>query len=101
EPSVAVRGLHHRGVHADALEPHHAVHPIALDRPLALQLEPELDEGRRRSSEVVDHDAHVLHALDRHAPDGSETTAPATAPIGSWEHAPHWSVTELQVQRLA
>jgi hypothetical protein len=36
EPSVAVRGLHHRDVHPDALEPHHAVHPIALDRRLAL-----------------------------------------------------------------
>jgi hypothetical protein len=35
EPSVAVRGLHHRELRPDALEPHHAVHPTALDRPLA------------------------------------------------------------------
>jgi hypothetical protein len=67
EPSVAVRGLHHCGVHLDALEPDYTVHPTALDRPFALQRESELDEERRRGREVVDHDAHVLHALDRHA----------------------------------
>ncbi len=73
EPSMAVRGLQHCDIHADALEPHPTVHPTALDRPLALQLESELDEERRRGREVVDHDAHVLHALDRHALDGSDT----------------------------
>src|SRR6266568_9648198 len=67
EPSVAVQGLQHRDVHADALESHDAVHPITVDRPLAEQLESELDEERRRGREVVDHDAHVLHALDGHA----------------------------------
>ena len=82
EPTVAVRGLHHRVLHPDALEPDHAVHPTALDRPLALQLESELDEERRRGREVVDHDAHVLHALDRHALDGSGVTAPAAASLG-------------------
>ena len=40
-----------------------------------LQLESELDEERGRGREVVDHDAHVLHALDRHALDRSDTTA--------------------------
>src|SRR3712207_8163802 len=34
------------------------------------QLESELDEERRRGCDVVDHDAHVLHAVDRHALDG-------------------------------
>src|SRR5438128_3496044 len=48
EPSVAVRGLHHCVLHPDALETHDAVHPTALDRPLALQLESELDEERLR-----------------------------------------------------
>jgi hypothetical protein len=75
KPSVAVRGLHHRVLHPDALEPHHAVHPTALDRPLALQLESELDEERRRGREIVDHDAHMVHALDRHALEASDTTA--------------------------
>src|SRR5438309_1892129 len=62
-----------RGVHLDALEPDYAVHPTALDGPLALQLESELDEERRRGREVVDDDAHVLHAVDRQALDGSGT----------------------------
>src|SRR5919109_4269628 len=52
EPSVAVRSLQHRDLRADALETHHAVHPTALDRSLALQLESELDEERRRGGEV-------------------------------------------------
>src|SRR5439155_1281156 len=77
----ADRGLQHRDLRPHALEPHHAVHPIALDRRLAHQLESELDEERRRGREVVDDDAHVVHALDRHAPDGTGTTAPATASL--------------------
>jgi hypothetical protein len=77
EPSVAVRGLQHRDLRPNALKPHHAVHPIAFGRPFTLQLESELDEECRRGRQVVDHDAHVLHALDRHALDGSDATAPA------------------------
>jgi RNA-directed DNA polymerase len=41
---MAVGSLQHRDVHADALEPHHTVHPTALNRPLAQHLKPELDE---------------------------------------------------------
>ena len=41
---------------------------------LALQLESELDEELRRGREVVDHDADVLHPLDRHVLDGKERT---------------------------
>ena len=74
---------------------HHAVHATALDRPLALQCESELDEERRRGREVVDHDARVLHALGRHALDGSDSTAPSYSvsrlPIGWWERAAHRS----------
>src|SRR5919198_3585447 len=77
EPSVAIRALQHRDLRADALETHHAVHPTALDRSLALQLESELDEERGRGGEVVDHDADVIHALDRHAHDATGTTASA------------------------
>jgi hypothetical protein len=46
EPTVAVRGLHHRDLRPDALEPDHVVHPTAPDRPLALQLESEFDASR-------------------------------------------------------
>jgi hypothetical protein len=42
--SVAVRGLHRRDLRPDALEPHHAVHSTALDGPVSLQRESELDE---------------------------------------------------------
>jgi len=79
EPSVAVRGPHHRELHADARESYHAVHPTVLDQSLALQLESEVDEERGRGREVGDHDVHVAHALDRHALDGRDTTAPAAA----------------------
>ena len=73
---MAVRSLQHRDVHADALEPHHTVHPTALNRPLTQHLETELDEERRRGREVVDHDAHVLQALNRHALDGNNAAQP-------------------------
>jgi hypothetical protein len=33
---------------------------------LSLQLESELDEELSRGREVVDHDADVVHSLDRH-----------------------------------
>ena len=72
EPSVAVRGLHHRDLRPDALEPHHAVHPTALDRPLALQFESKLDEERRRGREVVNHDADVLDPFESHVFDGKD-----------------------------
>jgi hypothetical protein len=49
ESSVTVRSLHHRTVNADALEPHDAIHPAALDRKFTLQLEAELDEELGRS----------------------------------------------------
>jgi hypothetical protein len=72
ESSVAVRRLHECKVHADALEPDDAVHPAAIDRSLAPQLESELDEELSSGTEVVDHDADVVHPLDRHVLDGKE-----------------------------
>jgi hypothetical protein len=56
-------------------EPDDAVHPIALDRRLALQLESELNEERHRVREVVDDYAHVVHPLDCHALDGRHATS--------------------------
>jgi hypothetical protein len=41
-------GLHDRDFCPDAVEPRDAIHPPALDRPLALQLESELDEELSR-----------------------------------------------------
>ena len=69
---MAVWRPHHRDVRPDSLEPIDAIHPAALNRCLAFQLESQLDEESRRGHEVVNHDAHVVHALDRHALDSSE-----------------------------
>jgi hypothetical protein len=49
------------------------VHPAALDRPLTLQLESEFDEELDCGREVVNHDADVLHPLDRHVLNGQES----------------------------
>jgi hypothetical protein len=65
--------LHERIFHLDAVERHDAVHPAALDRPLALQLESELDEELGCGREVINHDADVVHALDRHVLDARES----------------------------
>ena len=55
-----------------ALEPHDPVRPAPFDGPLPLQHESELDEELSRGCEVVNHDADVVHPLDRHAFDGKE-----------------------------
>lgn len=47
----------------------------ALDRTSALKLASEFDKERRRSRKVVDHNAHVFHALNSHSPYGSDTPA--------------------------
>jgi hypothetical protein len=72
-------GLHHRELRPDALEePYHAIHPTALDQPLALQLESNFDEELSRGGcKVGQPRADVIHPLDSHALDGSGTTAPA------------------------
>jgi hypothetical protein len=78
----------------DALEPDHAVHPTALDRPLALQLESEFDEERRRGLEVVDHDAPrgpcVGSSRARRQRSDGPTCSVSRLPIGWWERAAHW-----------
>jgi hypothetical protein len=44
----------------------------ALDGPLVLEHESELDEELSRGREVVNHDADVIHPLDSHVLDGKE-----------------------------
>src|SRR5437667_11883428 len=75
---MAIRGLEHRNVRPDALEAHHTVNPTALDQAFALQLESKLDKERCGGGEVVDHDAHVIHALDRHAFNGRPHPEPTS-----------------------
>jgi hypothetical protein len=71
--SVAVRGLQERDLRPDAVEPHDAVHPAALDRGPSLQLESKFDEELGCGREVVNHYADVLHPLDRHVLYGNES----------------------------
>ncbi len=70
---MAVRGLQERDLCPDAVEPPDAVHPAALDRPLSLQLESKFDEEPGCGREVVNHDADVLHPLDRHVLYGNDS----------------------------
>jgi hypothetical protein len=72
--SVPVWSRQHCDLRPDALEPDDAVHPIALDRRLTLQLESELNEERHRVREVIDDYADVVHPLDCHALDGRHAT---------------------------
>jgi hypothetical protein len=65
-PTVAVRGPHHRDVGTDVVEPDGAVHPRPLDLRLAFQLHTEFGEERCGSLEVVDDDENVVHPLKRH-----------------------------------
>ena len=73
ESPVAVRGLQERDLCPDAFEPHDAVHPATLDWPFSLQFESKLDEELSCGPEVVNHDADVLHPLDRHLFNANES----------------------------
>jgi hypothetical protein len=66
---VAVGRAQERELRADAIQPDDAVHLAPLDGHLAVDHEPELHEELLRRDEVLDHDAHVVHALDRHRRD--------------------------------
>jgi hypothetical protein len=55
---------------------------LALDRPLSLQLESKFDEELGCGRKVVNHDADVLHPLDRHVLDGNESRLATTPGAG-------------------
>jgi hypothetical protein len=80
ESSVAIRGLQERDLCPDAVEPHDAVHPAALDPPASVQLESKFDEELGRGREVVNHDPDVIHPLDRHALYGNESRPTISQP---------------------
>jgi hypothetical protein len=82
EPGVVVWRAHHRDVRPDSVEPNDAIHPAALDRCLAFQLESEFSEERHRGREVVNDYAHVVHPLDRHVLDDSARLSPSALPRG-------------------
>ncbi len=92
EPSVAVWGTHHRDVRPSSLEPNDAIHPAALVRCLAFQLESELNEERRGGRKVIDDDADMVHPLDRHA------GCPRTNRTLEDRRNPHWSPTKTPLR---
>ncbi|MGW3407199.1 hypothetical protein [Streptomyces zhihengii] len=51
----------------DAFEPGALIGEAALDLPPALQFQAELQEERDGGVHVLDHDADVVHPLNRHA----------------------------------
>ncbi len=65
DPAVAVRGPHEGEVRADAVQPDELVHPLTLDRCLALQFQAQFDEERDSSREILDHNADVIHPVDQ------------------------------------
>jgi hypothetical protein len=64
---VAVRGPHDGDVRSDAVQSEEVVDPLTPDCCLALQLKAQFDEERDRSREILNHNAGVIHPVDRHA----------------------------------
>jgi dihydrofolate reductase len=64
---VTVRGPHDGDVRSDAVQPDELVDPFTLDCCLALQFQAQFDEKRDSSREILDHNAGVIHPVDRHA----------------------------------
>ena len=86
EPSVAIRGLHHRDLRPDALKPHHPVHLTALDRPLALQVE----------CGIVDHAPARITVRPENSANASSTWHRGRRPRGRDDYYDHeaWNHTE-------
>src|SRR5581483_11328362 len=67
EPAVTIRRTHHGNLAAHVAQPGDAVCPLALDRSAALEHEAKFGEEPDGGIDVFDHDADVVHTLDRHA----------------------------------
>nr|WP_251041416.1 hypothetical protein [Arthrobacter sp. ISL-30] len=67
DAAAAVRGPHDGDIRSDAVQPDELVHPFILDCCLALQFQAQFDEERDSSLEILDHNADVIHPVDRHA----------------------------------
>ncbi len=76
EPPVPIRGPHQNDVDSDTFEPIDAVHPRALDRPLAFDRHAERGEKSNSGCQVVDDDADVVQCLDRHVHGIAEADLP-------------------------
>lgn len=63
---MAVRGPHDGHVRSEAVEPDEPVHPVTLDCRLALRFQAHFDEERDSGREILDHNANVIHSVNRH-----------------------------------
>src|SRR5690606_18095764 len=68
EPAVAVRCTHHRNLDALIAQSGDTPGPFAFDHCSAFELKAELAKEIDCRSEVVYHDPHVVHSLERHIP---------------------------------
>ena len=66
EATVAVGGAHHGDLDALAVHSSDAAGPFAFDGHAAFEGEAELGEELDGGIEVFDHDADIVHPLDRH-----------------------------------
>ena len=92
DPAAAVRCPEHGDIASGAVEPDQAVHHRSLDGCLALELQAEVDKERDGSLEVVDHDADVVHARDRHV-----RTLPRPAATNPFRGSLHVDITASAV----
>ena len=87
-------GLHHRDLRPDALEPHHTVHPTALDRPLARSLSPSSTKNAvaavRSSTTMPTCSKRWIVMRSMVATRRPRYSVPRL-PIGWQERAAHWS----------
>jgi hypothetical protein len=76
EPARGVRDPHHRVLASHVVESDNVSRPPSFDRYPAFQLHAEFGEESDGGVEVVDDDADIVHALNRHYPEDIVRGAP-------------------------
>src|SRR5687767_1555271 len=66
EPAVTVRRTHHGNLYAHVAQSSDAICPVSFDWDAPLELEAKFGEELNGGVDVFDHDADVVHTLDRH-----------------------------------
>src|SRR5437762_197526 len=66
EPAVTVRRTHHGNLDAHVAQASDAIRPVSFDWGTPLKLEAQFGEEFNSGIDVFDHDADVVHALNRH-----------------------------------
>src|SRR5437667_10165990 len=66
EPAVTVRRTHHGNLDAHVAQSSDAICPVSFDWGAPLELEAKFGEELNGGVDVFNHDADVVHTLDRH-----------------------------------